>query len=142
MSYSRYQVHCDNENFEEALQSLVGLSVVAAKEVTPKDSWGNYDDPELHMELSDGRVFKVKPNIGGCCCGSGDYYVLSFAKTTNVITNVEFVGSPESSVERTFRVFVLCDGLPNKEELFVVSGDDGNGWYGTGFWVELTEKDD
>lgn len=89
------------------------------------------------LTLSDGTVLTVEPNEGGCICGAGDYFLSSLSTTDNIITNVEVVDTPLDEYEEAHRynIFVYCDNTQiNAVE---IEGDDGNGYYGTGFWIGI-----
>ena len=91
---------------------------------------------EDHLELSDGTVVKVLPNEGGCICSAGDYYLKALNESPNVITNVEFDYEPHGDHDRIYedgwyRVFVVA--FEERINLFNIEGNDGNGYYGTGY---------
>ncbi len=87
-----------------------------------------------HLVVDDGTVVKVVPNNGGCSCGAGDYWLESLNGVDNVITRVAFrQGETDSDGETygTYEVFVFTG---HKEiNLLTVAGDDGSGYYGTGY---------
>jgi len=87
------------------------------------------------LTLSDGTVLEVIPNEGGCICGAGDYWISRMATTDNVITNVEVIDTEtdEYGEGHIFKIFVYTahEALAAIE----IEGDDGNGYYGTGFWI-------
>jgi hypothetical protein len=92
-----------------------------------------------HLQLDDGTVLRIIPNQGGCACSAGDYELTELNGTENIITAVEFeeaTGSYES--ERSYRIFVVADN--KRVNLLTVDGDDGNGYYGTGYSI-LVRKD-
>lgn len=90
-----------------------------------------------HLKLDDGRVVKVIPNQGGCSCGAGDYDLSALNRVDNVITSVEFEyapsedGTPFEETPGHYSIFVLAGD--ERINLLRVEGDDGNGYYGTGF---------
>lgn len=88
-----------------------------------------------HLEMDDGTVIKVVPNTGGCACSAGDYELTHLEGVENVITRVELaidaVEDDWGYGESTYRIFVFtADG---RFELATIEGDDGNGYYGTGY---------
>lgn len=79
----------------------------------------------------------VNPN-SGCCCGAGDYAIKHISKANNAITNVEFVRDDYEEKHEYFtsyKIFVIADGL--QTEILDVYGTDGNGYYGTGYEVQV-----
>lgn len=95
-----------------------------------------------HLMLDDGTLLKVVPNQGGCSCGAGDYDLTYLNGADNVITKVEFDYRPTGDDDGYgwdnkpedvgyYRIFVLAED--KKINLLQVDGDDGNGYYGTGF---------
>jgi hypothetical protein len=89
------------------------------------------------LTLDDGTVLQVIPNDGGCSCGAGDYYLDNISKFDNVITNVEVKAVPYSDSEwdsgYTYQLFVYSGGISTS--VADIKGDDGNGYYGTGFEI-------
>ncbi len=87
--------------------------------------------------LDDGTVLQVIPNDGGCSCGAGDYYLDNLNKFDNVITDVEIKAVPDSDSEwesgYTYQLFVYSGGISTS--VADIKGDDGNGYYGTGFEI-------
>lgn len=91
---------------------------------------------EDHMRLDNGTIVKVVPNEGGCSCGAGDYELKHLAGVDNAITRVEFECERTPSVDgydeqSAYRIFVFADN--QRINLLAVEGDDGNGYYGTGY---------
>ena len=88
-----------------------------------------------HLVLDDGTVIKVVPNEGGCACSAGDYWLNSLQGHENIITRGELVnegpGTLQDYGEQHYRLFVFT--LDERTEVFDIEGDDGNGYYGTGF---------
>lgn len=99
-----------------------------------------------HLQLDDGTLLRVVPNEGGCACSAGDYYLTELNDVDNVITDVQFdyhptgdgsynwtPGTPYEPEQGYYRVFVYADN--KKVNLLTVEGDDGNGYYGTGYSI-------
>lgn len=127
-----------NPDDSELRDLLVGKSVVSATVSENMDSPGYSAVGTL--VLSDGTVLQVGGNIGGCACGAGDYDLTELNTVDNIITNVQVIEPPEDSYgdrSGAYRVFVFADNVPINLATF--EGDDGNGYYGTGFWVEVIE---
>lgn len=96
------------------------------------------------LSLDNGTVLRIVPNegCGGCYAG---WYELSELNEcpTNAIMAVEFedeagvasdiVGGADDP--HTYRIFVLA--ADRRIKLAEVTGDDGNGYYGTGYWIEV-----
>lgn len=118
---------------EEIVELFVGKSV---KKIS-----------EDQLELSDGTVLQIVPNEGGCSCGAGDYDIDYINECENIITNVELVVTDidykdESTVwnyETSYDIFVYSGH--QKINLVSIKGDDGNGYYGTGFWIQVMKSD-
>ena len=88
------------------------------------------------LTLSDGTILEIVPNEGGCSCGAGDYYLDNINKFDSVITDVEvkvFGGESGTWDEdaHTYQLFVYSGGISTS--VADIKGDDGNGYYGTGF---------
>ena len=88
-----------------------------------------------HMQLDDDTVIRIVPNNGGCSCGGGDYVLDDLNRCDNVITHVEFeTGSADITdqfSDTVYRVFVVAED--KRINLYAVSGEDGSGYYGTGY---------
>lgn len=89
--------------------------------------------------LDDGTRLKLKGNEGGCSCGAGDYDLTHLTGgVDNIITNVEFADSPSGDDEPgdgSYRIFVFAD--ERRINLATFEGTDGNGYYGTGYWIQV-----
>lgn len=87
------------------------------------------------LHLDNGTSFYVHPNEGCGGCESGNYGVTALNTCDNVITKVESV--TEEAVAgyggtiTVYKVFVYAEDT--RINLIDVRGDDGNGYYGTGF---------
>ena len=129
-----------NENDIGALKKiLIGRSVASvqmAKEKVTKDWWS--ESAEGKVILDDGTELLLGGNCGGCSCGAGDYYLTRLNDMPiNGITNVEIVVEDRDRYpdSHTYRIFVLAQD--QRFELAAFDGDDGNGYYGTGFWFTV-----
>ncbi len=98
---------------------LVGRKVVKAEAST--------------LTLDNGTTLQIIPNDGGCSCGAGDYYLDNINKFDNVITNAEVkdIEEDEYGEFHTYQLFVYSGGISTS--VADIKGDDGNGYYGTGF---------
>ena len=90
-----------------------------------------------HLELDDGTVLRIIPNQGSCACDSGDYELTDLNEADNIITSVSVETTTKHADDfdaaYTYRVFVVAGD--KRINLFTVDGDDGNGYYGTGYVI-------
>ena len=133
----------DHNDVEILRDTLVGRSVTSVQlggEDLPEDPY-RYERAEGKIVLDDGTVLFLGGNDGGCSCGAGDYALTKLNGTpVNGIMNVEVVvdgdaNDPYSEPDLTYRIFVLAQD--NRFELAAFEGNDGNGYYGTGFWFTV-----
>jgi len=141
--------HMPDEDRLRAL--LVGRRVVEARisDETPPDSYSA--GPTGSLTLDDGTLLKVWGNDGGCACSAGCYPLAALNTCDNAITNIEVEAKPddEDSTCSTcgkhwcdhpqddrgfYRIFVFADA---RHLLASFEGSDGNGWYGTGWWLSV-----
>lgn len=147
MADTREYNHADLDALRAA---LVGRSVVAVEMLDRGSTdetigkWG----PTVQgvATLDDGRVLKLSGNDGGCSCGAGDYELTRLnAMPVNGIMDVQ-IDVDDSQVDewgeghQTYRLFVLAQD--NRIELATFEGNDGNGYYGTGFWFTVTDGEE
>lgn len=86
--------------------------------------------------LDNGVVLQINPNMGCGGCESGNYYLQHISSVNNAITNVEFVEEFEDDFYyEHYKIFVIADGMTT--ELLDVYGTDGNGYYGTGYTIDV-----
>lgn len=86
-------------------------------------------------------MLQINPNIGCGGCESGNYYLQHIASVNNAITNVEFVEEFEDDYYyEHYKIFVIADGMTT--ELLDVYGTDGNGYYGTGYTIDVYLPDE
>lgn len=123
-----------NEN--EIKELLIGHKIVA-------------DENNDSLILDNGVVLQINPNIGCYGCESGNYYLEHIASVNNAITNVEFVNYYEDNDDdyyneyddyQHYKIFVIADGMTT--ELLDVYGTDGNGYYGTGYTIDVYIPDE
>lgn len=94
-----------------------------------------------NLVLDNGVVLQINPNIGCYGCESGNYYLQHISSVNNAITNVEFVEEFEDDCYyEHYRIFVIADGMTT--ELLDVYGTDGNGYYGTGYKIDVYLPDE
>jgi hypothetical protein len=123
-----------DETDEDGIRDLlVGRRIVEVREKTSE------------LVLDNGDVLKFYANEGGCACSAGDYEITKLAGVENAIMGVELVeenlGADGWSEERRYSIFVLAEGVESRESILEVEGDDGNGFYGTGYRVYVTKGD-
>lgn len=91
------------------------------------------------LELDNGIILKIEPNEGCGGCNSGWYSITNLNNVDNAITNVEFVCDNDTDDpnwdEISYKIFVYCEDTRIK--LLQVDGNDGNGWYGSGYEVKV-----
>ena len=122
-------------NVERLKELLVGRKVVDVR------TEGQDYDPVGVITLDDGKVLEVQGHDGGCGCNSGCYPLASLSATDNVILNVQLDESPAEDYsdegDGWYRVFVYTEN----QEIMLASfeGTDGNGYYGTGWWLRVKE---
>lgn len=108
---------------------LVGHKIVGV-EIDPTD-------PQFGtLTLDDGTVLEIQGNEG-CACAAGNYYITSLATCDNIITNVEvvdtIVGDSHWEEDHKYQIFVYT--AHEQIAAVEIDGTDGNGYYGTGFWI-------
>jgi hypothetical protein len=108
-------------NEKEIKELLLGHKIVA-------------DEASDSLVLDDGTLLQINPNIGCSGCESGNYYLHHIASVNNAITNVEFVEDYDNYYKH-YKIFVIADGMTT--ELLDVYGTDGNGYYGTGYEIDV-----
>lgn len=87
------------------------------------------------LTLDNGEILKVAGNEGGCTCSSGDYPLEVLNTCENAITNVVVENNP-ADYDGWYRVFVFS--ADEKIALAPFEGGDGNGYYGTGWWLTIS----
>ena len=88
------------------------------------------------LELDNGIKLKFEGN-SGCCCGAGCYDITELNECQNIITDVEFKDTIKDDwgEQHCYQIFVYAE---NKEiKLLQCEGDDGNGYYGTGYRIDI-----
>lgn len=96
------------------------------------------------LYLDNGVELQVLPNEGCCGCGNGWYGIEELNGCDNAITNVEFECdriNPDDnwSKEYSYKIFVYAEDT--KIKIVQVDGDDGNGYYGTGYSIRVKMSD-
>lgn len=134
---------------EERLRELlVGRRIVSVEQTDEvpnnDDAWEQGFPPVGVLTLDNGAVLKLWGHEGSCSCGSGDYVLTELNGVDNVITNVERVDEPggddypgneDDNYDGRYQIFVYAE---NRQLLAQFTGSDGNGYYGTGFYLEVS----
>lgn len=120
--------YLSEENQEEIKKLLIGNSI---KKIG-----------EDELLLSNGTILKIIPNFGCGGCSAGKYSITELNESDNVITDVEFnykqIEVEDWDFPYSYKIFVVSG---NRNLLLQVDGDDGNGYYGTGFQIEVKVKE-
>lgn len=99
------------------------------------------EDDTLILDNGTELTFVGNEGCGGC--GSGWYSVVELNECDNAITNVEFVCDEDTEDDydtTSYKIFVCAED--KRIKLAQVDGDDGNGWYGTGYTLYVKFKKD
>lgn len=127
----------------DTLALLIGRYVTNIETGTfEMEGW--LDDCEKHqalITLDDGTQLLAVGRSGGCVCGQGDfeftkafYQGSSTARIMNVAVEMEGEECYGGSISATgFKVFVIVDD--EKLPLLEFDGQEGDGYYGRGFWL-------
>ncbi len=114
-----------HEDQDDIAALLIGRTVVKVDEHT--------------LRLDDGTVLVLPDTDGGCACSAGDYSLIELNGVDNIITRVEFVDDPSGDDHEdgagVYQIFVFADNA--KINLATWSGSDGNGYYGTGYDIQV-----
>lgn len=99
------------------------------------------------ITLDDGTELYIQGNAGCGGCSSGWYWLEETFKRGNRKARImsAYVAYSEDKSEdeparSVYTIFVLVDGNPSQLPLATIRGDDGNGYYGTGFTLTATIK--
>lgn len=137
---------------EQRLRALLVGRKVERVDVSQEAPEQYSSGPTGYLHLSDGTVLKVWGNDGGCACTAGCYPLTRLDAVDNVITNVEIEAQPDSDdgdpcrvcgekwcYEHAgwYRVYVFTGH--DRTALASFEGTDGNGYYGTGWWLSVAD---
>lgn len=125
---TQYIGHWEEDKLREV---LVGRKIVKAE----RKGDGEFDGT---LTLDDGTVLELEGNDGGCACSAGCYYLTHVAAVDNIITNVTITQDPaedDGEGSGVYAIFVIADNVAVNVARF--EGDDGNGYYGTGFSIRV-----
>lgn len=101
--------------------------VERSSRLTKKDSF------TIHLTLDDGQVVQVQGNLGECVPGEGWYQITSLTKALPG-GRIMSVSTESDQWGEKFTLFVMTEG--DKMPLVEFEGSD-NGYYGTGFWLNV-----
>lgn len=130
---------------EDRLRELLFGRKIVNVQMTPTRG---YDNPQGTITLDDGTVLGVAGNTGGCICGAGDYDLTTLNTVDNAITNVIVEERPDSDDKCSecgewscdhngwYKIFVIAEDH-NQHLVASFEGTDGNGYYGTGWWLTV-----
>lgn len=114
----------DHTDEQEIRNLLVGRKVVKA------------DTSTGIIKLDNGLVLRFEPNPGEEPYGEGEYFIDHLAEVDNVIMDVSFeLDHLDDDGRFAYHLFVYAEN--KKINLASVSGDDGSGWYGTGYRIHV-----
>lgn len=126
MEDKKYELYFDEEKKIEEL--LLYRKIIKAKNNT--------------LYLDNGVELQVEANEGCGGCSAGWYEIVELNNCENAITNVEFVVDNDTKYdydETSYKIFVLA--ADKRIKILQVDGDDGNGYYGTGYSIIVTIKE-
>lgn len=140
---------------EDRLRSLLFGRKVVHVEVRDERPDSYTSGPTGYLTLDDGTLLKTWGNDGGCACSAGCYPLTTLNTVDNAITNVEveeqadgdgvempcrtcgkaycYEGGHDN--EGYYRIFVVAED--QRHLLASFEGSDGNGYYGTGWWLTV-----
>lgn len=116
----------DEDNKEQIRALLVGREITKVS--------------DTQLMLDGGTILTFIGHDGGCACSAGCYDLTELNDIDNVITSVEFVDEPSGDDYPTesggfYRIYVFADNV--KVNLATFEGSDGNGYYGTGYSIDV-----
>lgn len=93
--------------------------------------------------LDNGVELRIETNDGCWGCASGNYELKSIDMFDSIITRVKLEDDDSRQGKydedpHTYTVFVYSGKKSKKHSVLAVSGDDGNGYYGTGYSIHVT----
>ena len=126
----------DTPDGRDLAPHLVGRTIISVSKDTNEDGMGDGT-----LTLDDGTTLTITPNEGCGGCENGWYYLEHLEGAENIITSVETVTRTDDyGGEDVYELFVFTEA--GKHHLATIHGDEGNGWYGYGFTVNVTKEDD
>lgn len=96
------------------------------------------------ITLDDGTELHIHGNEGCGGCGNGWYWLEQVYKQgsrrARIMSAYVAYGEDDEDAPSVYTLFVMVDGNPTQLPLATVRGDNGNGYYGTGFTFTATVK--
>lgn len=96
------------------------------------------------ITLDDGTELYIHGNEGSGGCESGWYWLENVYKQgsrqARIMSAYVAYGEDDEDAPSVYTLFVMVDGNPTQLPLATVRGDNGNGYYGTGFTLTATIK--
>ena len=109
-------------------------AILKGRYVTSIDEYGT-------ITLDNGTELDIDGNEGCGGCESGWYWLEETYKRGNSRARImsAHVGydKDDEAAPSVYTIFVMVDGNPSQLPLATVRGDDGNGYYGTGFTLTV-----
>lgn len=97
------------------------------------------------LTLDNGTELRILPNEGCGGCSNGHYQLDFLKQVDNVITDVkfneEFVDERPYDFPTIYSIYVYTDSMTTAIPLAEISGNDGNGYYGTGYRINVTVEE-
>ncbi len=131
------QINPAYDDTQSIVDALLGRRIVKLE----KPPVSAYSMGKAHILLDDGTVLLLEGHDGGCSCSAGCYsleHLASLGEVDNIITNVVFHNDPACDYgdgEGVYSIFVYANN--KKINLVTFEGSDGNGYYGTGYYVTV-----
>ena len=119
-------------------ESIKHYNISELKEVFVGRKVTDTDKTAGVLTLDNGVKVRVIPNEGADCCDSGHYFLENLESFEHVIMNVR-VKDKEIKNKKRFDLYVYAAKVKAHQKVITVSGSDGNGYYGTGFSIEVME---
>lgn len=90
------------------------------------------------LTLDDGTVLTLGGNEGCGGCPNGHYDLTVLNKVDNAISNVREVitSNDKHGEDLSYQIFVIFEDQTH-ELLAQFDGSDGNGYYGSGYWISV-----
>ena len=131
------QINPAYEDTQSIVDALLGRRIVKLE----KPPVSAYSMGKAQILLDDGTVLLLEGRDGGCACSAGCYsleHLASLGDVDNIITNVVFHNDPAADPQEDmgeYSIFVFADN--KKINLATFEGHDGNGYYGTGYYITV-----
>lgn len=121
-------------NPNDLAPTIVGHKIVSVEKLAAVADWGHQRGT---ITLDDGRTLLIEANEGCGGCSNGWYYLTELNGCDNVITRVEETEERLPDGEDAYRYTLYVYAENKRIAAAVVEGDDGNGYYGTGYRMRL-----